>query len=147
MFFKQLGHIHFAFEVFNLRSFLLSLLTALPLLLLAFPATHWELLCTMKAYSLAASATLFALAANAFRPGPVIQSRPGRPTIQISPRQLPAEPTGVQTVVSPNGVNITYKEPGKEGICETTPGVSSVIMGFVEPGSDGCQQTLCMDRS
>lgn len=78
----------------------------------------------MKVLSLASSAAVLALAVDAFRPGPVIQSRPGRPTIQISPRQLPAEPTGVQTIVSPNGVNITYKEPGKEGICETTPGVS-----------------------
>jgi hypothetical protein len=70
------------------------------------------------------SIALFALATSAFKPGPVIQSRYGGPKIQISPRQLPAEPTGVQTIVSPNGANITYKEPGKEGVCETTPGVS-----------------------
>ena len=46
-------------------------------------------------------------------------------------------PTGVQTVFSPSGVNITHKEPGEEGICETTPGVSSVNIVFVEPRSDG----------
>ena len=48
--------------------------------------------------------------------GPVVHSRrnPKGPKLQISPRQLPAEPTGVQTIVTPNGVNITYKEPGKE---------------------------------
>lgn len=51
----------------------------------------------------------------------------GAPPLQISPRQLPAEPEGVQTIVSPSGVNITYKEPG---ICETTPGVKS-YSGFV----------------
>lgn len=96
----------------------------------------------MKVHSLASSAALFVLAANAFRPGPVIQSRPGRPKIQISPRQLPAEPTGVQTVVSPNGVNITYKEPGKEGICETTPGVSSFDIGFVELAGLRCPVSI-----
>ena len=52
------------------------------------------------------------------------------PSIRLHPRQLPAEPTGVQTITSPNGVNITYKEPGKEGVCETTPGVNS-YSGFV----------------
>ena len=45
-------------------------------------------------------------------------------------RQVPAEPTGVKTIISPNGINITYKEPGTEGVCETTPGVNS-YSGFV----------------
>ena len=44
------------------------------------------------------------------------------PALQMRPRQLPAEPTGVKTIISPSGVNITYKMPG---ICETTPGVNS----------------------
>ncbi len=60
---------------------------------------------------------LGALAAGASAAkGPVVHSRrnPNGPKIQISPRQLPAEPTGVQTIITPNGVNITYKEPGKE---------------------------------
>ncbi|KAL9112987.1 MAG: hypothetical protein Q9227_002852 [Pyrenula ochraceoflavens] len=47
------------------------------------------------------------------------------------PRQLPAEPTGVKSVTSPNGVTIRYKEPGTEGICETTPGVNS-YSGYVD---------------
>ena len=29
-------------------------------------------------------------------------------------RQLPAQPTGVTTITSPNGAEIRYKEPGKE---------------------------------
>ena len=45
-------------------------------------------------------------------------------------RTLPAEPTGVKTIKSPNGVEIRYKEPGKEGVCETTPGVNS-YSGYV----------------
>jgi carboxypeptidase C (cathepsin A) len=70
--------------------------------------------------------------------GPRVHSRrnPGGPSIQILPkRQLPAEPTGIQTIVSPNGFNITYKQPGKEGICETTPGVNS-YSGFVNLAPD-----------
>lgn len=46
-------------------------------------------------------------------------------------RQLPAEPTGVKTITSPNNVTIRYKEPGKEGICETTEGVNS-YSGYVD---------------
>ena len=45
-------------------------------------------------------------------------------------RTLPAEPTGVKTIKSPNGVEIRYKEPGKDGVCETTPGVNS-YSGYV----------------
>src|ERR1700761_2371501 len=45
-------------------------------------------------------------------------------------RTLPAEPTGVKTIKSPNGVEIRYKEPGKVGVCETTPGVNSYA-GYV----------------
>ena len=45
-------------------------------------------------------------------------------------RQAPAEPTGVTTITSPNGVEIRYKEPGKDGVCETTPGVNS-YSGYV----------------
>ncbi|KAK9419178.1 putative Carboxypeptidase [Seiridium unicorne] len=46
-------------------------------------------------------------------------------------KQLPAEPTGVKTITSPNNVTIRYKEPGKEGVCETTPGVNS-YSGYVD---------------
>ncbi|KAH8652102.1 carboxypeptidase 2 [Xylariales sp. PMI_506] len=46
-------------------------------------------------------------------------------------KQVPAEPTGVKTITSPNNVTIRYKEPGKAGICETTPGVNS-YSGYVD---------------
>lgn len=50
-------------------------------------------------------------------------------------RQLPNAPTGVQKIVTPNNVTIRYKEPGKEGICETTPGVRS-YSGYVDTAPD-----------
>lgn len=46
-------------------------------------------------------------------------------------RQLPEEPEGVKSFTTANGVTIRYKEPGKEGICETTPGVKS-YSGYVD---------------
>jgi hypothetical protein len=50
-------------------------------------------------------------------------------------RQLPIDPTGVTTITSPNNVTIRYKEPGKAGICETTPGVNS-YSGFIDLAPD-----------
>jgi carboxypeptidase C (cathepsin A) len=46
-------------------------------------------------------------------------------------RQLPANATNVKTISSPNGAQIRYKEPGAEGVCETTPGVNSYA-GYVD---------------
>ena len=46
-------------------------------------------------------------------------------------RQLPEDPTGVHKIVTSNNVTIRYKEPGKQGICETTPGVKS-YSGYVD---------------
>lgn len=46
-------------------------------------------------------------------------------TLPLSPRQLPAAVTNFTTITSPTGVKIRYKEPGKAGVCETTPGVNS----------------------
>jgi carboxypeptidase C (cathepsin A) len=86
----------------------------------------------------AVSLTLLTACAEAFKPGPVVQPRNRErkgPAVQFSPRQLPASPVGVQSVTSPNNVSITYKEPGKEGICETTPGVNSYA-GFVNIAPD-----------
>ncbi|KAK5128963.1 hypothetical protein LTR85_000296 [Meristemomyces frigidus] len=45
-------------------------------------------------------------------------------------RQVPADPTDVTTITSPNGASIRYKQPGKDGVCETTPGVNS-YSGYV----------------
>lgn len=44
---------------------------------------------------------------------------------------VPAKPEGVQTLTTANNVTIRYKEPGKEGVCETTPGVKS-YSGYVD---------------
>jgi hypothetical protein len=41
----------------------------------------------------------------------------------IKERQVPADPTGVTTITSAQGAKITYKQPGKAGVCETTEGV------------------------
>lgn len=39
---------------------------------------------------------------------------------RLNHRGVPAEPTGVQEMISQNGARITYKQPGKQGLCETT---------------------------
>ncbi|GME43588.1 Nacht domain protein [Neofusicoccum parvum] len=45
--------------------------------------------------------------------------------------QIPQAPSDVTTITAPNGATIRYKEPGKSGICETTPGVNS-YSGFID---------------
>lgn len=50
---------------------------------------------------------------------------------QAVKRGIPAEPQGVKTIKSPGGATIRYKEPGKAGVCETTPGVNS-YSGYVD---------------
>ena len=61
--------------------------------------------------------------------------RSAKPQVLKSPRQLPAAPKGVQTITSPSNVTIRYKEPGKAGICETTPGVNS-YSGYIDLSPD-----------
>lgn len=46
-------------------------------------------------------------------------------------RQLPANATGLKSITTPQNVTIRYKEPGKEGVCETTPGVNS-YSGYID---------------
>ncbi|KAK7569886.1 Alpha/Beta hydrolase protein [Phyllosticta citricarpa] len=46
-------------------------------------------------------------------------------------RQIPASPNNVKSIISPSGVTIRYKEPGNEGICETTPDVRS-YSGYID---------------
>lgn len=57
------------------------------------------------------------------------------PTVNAVPslesRQIPANATDVTTIKSPTGVTIRYTEPGKAGVCETTPGVGSYA-GYVD---------------
>ncbi|KAF2497731.1 peptidase S10, serine carboxypeptidase [Lophium mytilinum] len=55
--------------------------------------------------------------------------------VKFAKRQLPANATGVKTITSPTGVKIRYKEPGKDGVCETTPGVNS-YSGYVDLAED-----------
>ncbi|KAK6437400.1 hypothetical protein LTR95_006409 [Oleoguttula sp. CCFEE 5521] len=43
----------------------------------------------------------------------------------------PANATDVKSIVTPNNVTIRYKEPGKAGVCETTPGVNS-YSGYID---------------
>lgn len=102
-----------------------------------FPASRWESffrICThpsgrnmmfsLSLEKLAAIAILSVLSANAF---PQV---PG-----LHPRQIPANATGVKTIKSPSGVTIRYSEPGKSGVCETTPGVNSYA-GYVDLAPD-----------
>lgn len=49
----------------------------------------------------------------------------------VHTRQLPANATGVKTITTPQNITIRYKEPGKEGVCETTPGVNS-YSGYID---------------
>lgn len=86
------------------------------------------------AISLLTTAALSSVSVSARNPHP-ISRRPNIETPRLRPRQLPAEPTDVQSIITPNGFNITYKEPGKEGVCETTPGVNS-YSGFVNLAPD-----------
>lgn len=46
-------------------------------------------------------------------------------------RSLPAAAQGVQTITTPQNVTIRYKNPGAEGVCETTPGVNS-YSGYID---------------
>lgn len=62
--------------------------------------------------------TLVALACASF--GTLGAAR--KPTLEE--RGIPVDPTGVRTIKSPQGAQIRFKQPGKDGgICETTPGV------------------------
>ncbi|KAI4243335.1 MAG: hypothetical protein L6R40_003507 [Gallowayella cf. fulva] len=54
---------------------------------------------------------------------------------KLGPRQLPTDPVGVTTITSPTGATIRYKQPGLEGVCETTPGVNS-YSGYVDLAPD-----------
>ena len=50
---------------------------------------------------------------------------------KLENRQVPANATGVTTITAPSGAQIRYKEPGKAGVCETTPGVNS-YSGYID---------------
>lgn len=44
---------------------------------------------------------------------------------------FPKPATDVKEFTTPTGVKIRYKEPGKAGVCETTPGVDS-YSGYID---------------
>lgn len=44
-----------------------------------------------------------------------------KPTLEE--RGIPKDPEGVMTITSPQGAQIRFKQPGKQGICETKEGV------------------------
>lgn len=71
-----------------------------------------------------------ALALNAF----LFQSRVDA-LPKLESRQIPANATGVNTIIAPSGAQIRYKEPGKAGVCETTPGVNS-YSGYIDLAPD-----------
>lgn len=51
-------------------------------------------------------------------------------------RAGPPKPAqNVTTIQTPSGARIRYKEPGKDGICETTPDVNS-YSGYIDLSSD-----------
>lgn len=54
---------------------------------------------------------------------------------RLEGRQVPANATGVNTITAPSGAQIRYKEPGKAGVCETTPGVNS-YSGYIDLAPD-----------
>ena len=66
------------------------------------------------------------LALSIFSPAVVVNALP-----KLGSRQIPANASGVNTITSPTGVQIRYKEPGEAGVCETTPGVKS-YSGYVD---------------
>jgi hypothetical protein len=80
-------------------------------------------------FSMIAALSLLSAAEGLKRSQPNLQARSN-----YSPkhaRQLPANATGVQTLTTPQNITIRYKEPGKEGVCETTPGVKS-YSGYID---------------
>ncbi|KJX93658.1 carboxypeptidase s1 like protein [Zymoseptoria brevis] len=48
---------------------------------------------------------------------------------------FPLPAADMKTFTTPTGVTIRYKEPGKEGVCETTPGVNS-YSGYIDLAPD-----------
>jgi hypothetical protein len=67
---------------------------------------------------------IFAMAPLAFLAGLLAFSALGaarKPTLEE--RQIPQDPEGVMTITSPQGASIRFKQPGKQGICETAEGV------------------------
>jgi carboxypeptidase C (cathepsin A) len=89
----------------------------------------------LSSFSLTAALALLAsLPVEARYTQPNLQAKSGyRPALHR--RQIPANATDVKTLTTPQNITIRYKEPGKEGICETTPGVNS-YSGYIDLDAD-----------
>jgi carboxypeptidase C (cathepsin A) len=87
----------------------------------------------VKSWKSASVAAVFSFitCASALKTWPGAYPAPHLPKAKILERQIPAPPVNVTTIKSPGGASIRYKEPGNEGICETTPGVKSYA-GYVD---------------
>ncbi|TKX20523.1 serine carboxypeptidase-like protein 6 [Elsinoe australis] len=75
----------------------------------------------------------FALSLQASTTSAFMGAKLGKPFVKR--QYLPAEPSGVKTITTPSNVTISYKEPGNDGVCETTPGVNS-YSGYVDLAPD-----------
>ncbi|KAG8626874.1 hypothetical protein KVT40_005819 [Elsinoe batatas] len=75
----------------------------------------------------------FALSLQVSSTSAFMGAKLGKPFVKR--QYLPGEVTGVKTITTPTNVTISYKEPGNEGVCETTPGVNS-YSGYVDLAPD-----------
>lgn len=96
----------------------------------------------VKGSDVLAAAAVCTTAVLAFVPGPTIHKHGSDRVMQVNKRQYPTESVGVQTIISPGGTNITFKQPGQAGVCETTLGVNS-YSGFINLGPD-THSFVCM---
>lgn len=83
------------------------------------------------AYMAAIFLLFFILDVCALKREPRSRNAARSPKSSFSKRQIPALAVNVTTITSPSGATIRYKEPGLEGVCETTPGVNS-YSGYVD---------------
>lgn len=58
-------------------------------------------------------------------------TRTGKSAPLLKRQYYPADAKDVKTLTTPTNVTIRYKEPGKQGVCETTPGVNS-YSGYID---------------
>lgn len=87
----------------------------------------------MLSKSLLATATgLLTLAGSSSALNPrLFRESTGSKATHLKRQYYPADATDVKTLTTPSNVTIRYKEPGKEGVCETTPGVNS-YSGYID---------------
>ncbi|MCJ1405649.1 hypothetical protein MMC11_008878 [Xylographa trunciseda] len=71
------------------------------------------------------------LATLALTLSPLFHNAAAASRFPVLERGIPANATGVTTITAPSGAQIRYKQPGKAGVCETTPGVNS-YSGYID---------------